>query len=60
MDVRFTPGRAETIAAVDEGLADLEMGRFSDYSDSTLAQLAQELKTEGRAFRAATGPTSHQ
>ena len=31
--------RAETIAAVDAGLADLETGRFRDYSDSTLAQL---------------------
>jgi putative addiction module CopG family antidote len=50
--------RAETIAAVDEGFADLEADRFRDYTDSTLSQLAQELKTEARAFRAAKGPTS--
>jgi Arc/MetJ-type ribon-helix-helix transcriptional regulator len=50
--------RVETIAATGEGLADLEAGRFSDYADSTLSQLVQELKTEGRAFRAARGPTS--
>lgn len=50
--------RAETMAAVDEGLADLETGRFRDYTDSTLSQLAQELKAEGRAFRATKQPPS--
>jgi putative addiction module CopG family antidote len=50
--------RVETITAVDEGLADLEAGHFSDYTDSTLSELAAELKAEGRAFRATRGPTS--
>ena len=50
--------RVETIAAIDEGLADLEAGRSSDYTDSTLSELAEELKAEGRAFRGARAPTS--
>lgn len=33
-------------AAVDEGLADLEAGRFTDYA--TGAQLAEEIKREAR------------
>jgi putative addiction module CopG family antidote len=44
--------RAETIAALEESAADLEAGRYRDYTDSTLSQLAQELKAEGRAYRA--------
>jgi putative addiction module CopG family antidote len=49
--------RAETVAALDEAAADLETDRFRDYTDSTLSQLAQELKTEGREYRAAKKPT---
>ncbi|MGD1071385.1 MAG: type II toxin-antitoxin system ParD family antitoxin [Bryobacteraceae bacterium] len=48
--------RAETIAALDEAEADLETGRYRDYSESDLPQLARELKSEGRAFRSAKLP----
>jgi Arc/MetJ-type ribon-helix-helix transcriptional regulator len=43
--------RAETLAALDEAEADLESGRYSDYSDETLDGLAVELKREGRSQR---------
>jgi putative addiction module CopG family antidote len=42
--------RAEMVAALDESANDLEAGRYRDYTDSTLSQLMQELKTESRAF----------
>jgi hypothetical protein len=57
-EVVLTPGqqdersRAETVAALDEAAADLEAGRYRDYTDATLSQLARELKAEGRAYRA--------
>jgi len=41
--------RVETLAALDEAEADLETGRFADYSDEALDALARELKQEGRA-----------
>jgi len=43
--------RTEIVAAIDEGANDLETRAYRDYTDSTLSQLASELKTEGRAFR---------
>lgn len=43
--------RAEIGAALDEAEADLEAGRYRDYSDSTLPELARELKSEGRVLR---------
>lgn len=50
--------RAEMVAALDESTDDLEASRYRDYTDSTLSLLTQELKTEGRAFRATKRPTS--
>ena len=50
--------RAEIVAAIDDGANDLETGAYRDYTDSTLSQLAQEIKTEGRAFRATMPPTN--
>ena len=58
MEAHLTPeqhderSRAGTVAALDEAAADLEAGRYRDYTDATLSQLAQELKAEGRAYRA--------
>jgi putative addiction module CopG family antidote len=49
--------RAEMVAAIDEGANDLDTGAYRDYTDSTLSQLASELKSEGRAFRTALTPT---
>ena len=43
--------RAEILAALDEAEADLETGRYADYSDKTLDGLAIELKREGRSQR---------
>lgn len=48
--------RTETAAAINEGADDLEAGRYRDYTDSTLPQLALELKPEGRALGAAKKP----
>ena len=43
--------RVELLAALDEAEADLEAGRYSDYTDETLPRLADELKREARALR---------
>jgi putative addiction module CopG family antidote len=43
--------RIEIIAALDEADADLEAGRYSDYTEGTSPQLASELKREARAAR---------
>ena len=43
--------RAELTAALDEAEADLEAGRYTDYTDETLPELAAELKREARALR---------
>ena len=43
--------RAERIASLDEAEADLVAGRFADYTDDTLPELAAELKREARAQR---------
>ena len=40
--------RLELVAALDEAEADLEGGRYRDYTDATLAKLADELKREAR------------
>ena len=45
--------RAELTAAIDEADADLDAGRFRDYTDAALSMLAEELKNEGRAIRSA-------
>jgi len=39
--------QTELLAALDEAEADLQTGRFTDYTDETLLQLARELKREG-------------
>ena len=38
----------ELLAALDEAEADLEVGRYTDYTDATLPRLASELKREAR------------
>jgi hypothetical protein len=43
--------RIEIIAALDEAEADLLAGRYSDYTDETSPQLAEELKREAREMR---------
>jgi Arc/MetJ-type ribon-helix-helix transcriptional regulator len=40
--------RVELLAAFDESEGDLEAGRYADYTDETLPQLADELKREAR------------
>jgi len=40
--------RVELLAALDEAEADLEVGRYTDYTDATLPRLASELKREAR------------
>ena len=42
--------RIEVLARLDEAEADLEAGRYTDYSDETLPTLADELKREARAL----------
>ena len=49
--VRWEEGeraRLELLAALDEAEADLEAGRYTDYTDATLPSLAKDLKHEGR------------
>lgn len=41
--------RLELVAALREAQADLDEGRYMDYTDAVLPKLAQELKREGRA-----------
>ena len=43
--------RAGILAALDESEADEEAGRYADYTNETLPQLADELKREGRNRR---------
>ena len=43
--------RVELMAALDEAEADLEAGRYTDYTPETLPQLAVELKREARMLR---------
>jgi putative addiction module CopG family antidote len=43
--------RLELLSALDEAEADLDAGRFTDYSNATLSDLATELKREARAQR---------
>jgi putative addiction module CopG family antidote len=43
--------RAELMASLDEADADLVAGRFADYTNDTLPELAAELKREARAQR---------
>ena len=40
--------RLELLAALDEAEADLENGRYADYTDVTLPSLANDLKREAR------------
>jgi len=42
--------RAHLLAMMDAADSDLTAGRFSDYSESTLSQLATEIKREGRSL----------
>ena len=44
--------RMELLASLDEAEADIAEGRFTDYTDEMLPQLAEELKREARALRA--------
>jgi putative addiction module CopG family antidote len=41
--------RLELLVALDEAEADLEAGRYTDHTDSTLPKLAEDLKREARA-----------
>jgi len=43
--------RVELLAALDEAEADLKSAEFSDYTNATLPQLADELKHEARQRR---------
>ena len=43
--------RLELLAALDEAEADLEAGRYTDYTDVTLPTLANDLKREAREVR---------
>lgn len=43
--------RLELLTTLDEAEADLETGRYADYSDGTLPMLAAELKREARTLR---------
>ena len=43
--------RAELLAALDQSEADIRDGHYSDYTNTTLAQLAADLKREARALR---------
>jgi putative addiction module CopG family antidote len=43
--------RLELLATLDEAEADLETGRYTDYSNETLPLLADELKREARTLR---------
>ena len=47
--VRWEEGeraRLDLLAALDQAEADLEAGRYTDYTDATLPRLANELKRE--------------
>ena len=41
----------ELMASLDEAEADLEAGRYTDYTAETLPKLVDELKREGRGLR---------
>jgi hypothetical protein len=43
--------RLELLAALDEAEADLENGRYADYTDAALPGLANDLKREARELR---------
>jgi len=43
--------RVEVLLALDDAEADLKAGHYADYTNETLAQLADELKREGRSMR---------
>ena len=48
---------AQLQALVDEGMDDLEQGRYTDYSDETLPELFQQIKSEGRTLLATRSET---
>ena len=41
--------RTEILAALDDAEADLDAGRYADYTDATLPDLADELKKAARS-----------
>jgi putative addiction module CopG family antidote len=43
--------REELLATLDEAEADVEAGRYADYTDETLPVLAGELKREARVLQ---------
>ncbi len=43
--------RVELLATLDAAQADLDAGRYTDYTDATLPRLAEELKHEARDLR---------
>jgi len=43
--------RIEVLAAFDEAEADLNAGRYADYTNETLCQLVDDLKREARSER---------
>ena len=42
--------RMELIASLEAAEADLEAGRYTDYTEETLDELVEEIKREGRAL----------
>lgn len=43
--------RVELLATLDASQADLDAGRYTDYTDAALPRLAEELKHEARDLR---------
>jgi putative addiction module CopG family antidote len=43
--------RVEILAALDVAEADIKAGRFTEYTEDNLPQLAEELKREARSLR---------
>jgi putative addiction module CopG family antidote len=43
--------RVEILAALDAAEADIEAGRFVEYDDDSLPQMAEDLKREARQLR---------
>ena len=43
--------RFEILAALDQSEADLESGRYADYTQESSPRLAKDLKSEARALR---------
>ena len=51
--------RVELLATLDAAEADLDAGRYTDYTDATLPRLGDELKREARDCAGASSPNGH-